>query len=183
MKLEKLFERPASRNLKILIIIGLILCFVVIPVMQYFTVLSGFPTQIFSSQLSFNGDLMKSYYAVTDIGLYRVTALLDYIFMVGYGAILFSLSILIARSFGRSLKIGRISIIIAIFGVIAACCDGIENIFILAMLGDPTGFPNFFAISHSVFALIKWILLFIGISWDTIFGIISISKKKKKKYK
>jgi len=181
MNLEKLFERPASRNFKILIIIGLILCFVVIPVMQYFMALSGFLAQIFSSQLSFNGDLMKSYYAVTDIGLYRVTALLDYIFMVGYGAILFSLSLLIARRFGESSKIGRISIIIAIFGVTAACCDGIENIFILAMLGDPTGFPNFLAISHSVFALIKWILLFIGISWDTIFGIISISKRKEKK--
>ncbi len=180
MKFEKLFERPASRNFKILIIIGLILCFVVIPVMQYFTALSGFPAQIFSSQLSFNGDLMKSYYAVTDIGIYRVTALLDYIFMVGYGTILFSLSILIARKFGESSKIGRFSIIIAICGVIAACCDGIENIFILAMLGDPTGFPNFLAISHSVFALIKWILLFIGIIWVAVFGVISISKRKEK---
>lgn len=181
MKIEKLFDRPASRNIKISILIGLILCFAVIPVMQYFTTLSGFPAQIFSSQLSFNGDLMKSYYALTDIKLYRITALLDYIFMIGYGTILFSLSISIARRFGKSSKIGKIMVFIAIFGVIAACCDGIENIFILSMLRDPTGFPNFFAISHSIFAFIKWILLFIGIIFTAIFGIISIPKGKKNK--
>jgi hypothetical protein len=174
MKLLKLFESPASRNLKILIIIGLILCFAVIPVMQYFTALSGFPAEIFSSQLSFNGDLMKSYYAVTDIGLYRVTALLDYIFMVGYGAIIFSLSILIARRYGKASKVGKISVIIGFCGIVAACCDGIENIFILAMLSDPIGFPNYLALSHSVFALIKWILLFIGITWILIIWISSI---------
>ena len=181
MTLKQLFERPTSRNIKILIIIGLILCFAVIPVMQYFTSLSGFPAQIFSSQLSFNGDSMKSFYDVTDIGIYRVTALLDYIFMVGYGTILFSASILIARRFGVSSKIGQFNVFIAICGVIAASCDGIENIFILAMLGDPTGFPNFLAISHSIFALIKWILLFIIIIWDAIFGIYSLFKNKEKK--
>jgi hypothetical protein len=181
MKLVKFFEKPESRTLKIFILIGVILCVAVIPVMQYFTGLSGFPAQIFSSQLSFSGELMKSYYAVTDIGLYRVTALLDYIFMVGYGMILFSLSILVARRFRKTSKIGQISIVIAICGVIAAICDGIENIFILAMLSDPSGFPNYFAFSHSVFALIKWILLFIGIAWVLIMGIFSLIRKMDRK--
>jgi hypothetical protein len=178
MRLEKLFERPTSRNLKIFILIGVILCFAVIPVMQYFTTLSGFPAQIFISQLSFNGEVMKSYYAVTNIDLYRVASSLDYIFMVGYGTILFSLSLLVARRFGNTSKVGRISVIIAICGVIAACCDGIENIFILAMLSDPAGFPNSWAISHSVFALIKWLLLFVGIAWTSIVGVYSTFKKR-----
>ncbi|MFW9829907.1 MAG: hypothetical protein ACFFEY_20225 [Candidatus Thorarchaeota archaeon] len=179
MKLDKLFEKPTSRNLKILIIISLILCFTVIPVMQYFTTLSEYPAQIFSSQLSFNGDIMKSYYAITNIWLYRVAVSLDYIFMVGYGTILFSLSTLIARKFGKSSKVGKISVILAICGVIAACCDGIENIFILAMLSDPIAFPNYWAASHSIFALIKWILLFTGITWILIVGIISIIKQNR----
>lgn len=178
MKIEKLFEKPKSRNLKILIIISLILCFTSIPVMQYFTTLSGFPAQIFSSQLSFNDEIMKSYYLVTNIELYRVNVSLDYIFMVGYGTILFSLSTLIARKFERSSRIGQISIILAIFGVIGAFCDGIENIFILAMLSDPINFPTIWAISHSIFALIKWILLFTVISWILIVEIISIIKRK-----
>ncbi|MFX1389996.1 MAG: hypothetical protein ACFE9Z_08045 [Promethearchaeota archaeon] len=180
MKLANLYEKPTSRNLKILIVIGVILCVVAIPVMQYFTTLSGFPAQIFLSQLSFNGDVMKSYYAITDIELYRLASLLDYIFMVGYGTILFSFSILIARSFGKTSKLGQISIIIAICGILAACCDGIENIFILAMLSDPVGFPNYWALSHSIFALIKWILLFNVIIWIFITWIIAINKKKAK---
>jgi hypothetical protein len=180
MILKKFFERPSSKSLKILLIIGLILCFAVIPVMQYFTDLSGFPAQIFSSQLSFNGDLMKSHYAVTNIRIYRITASLDYIFMVGYGSILFSISILLARSQGITSNIGKISTILAISGVIAAGCDGIENIFILAMLTDSTGFPNYWALSHSVFALIKWILLFIVIICLIIFGIVSVVRKYKK---
>ncbi|MFW9827722.1 MAG: hypothetical protein ACFFEY_09025 [Candidatus Thorarchaeota archaeon] len=181
MKLVKFSEKPESRTLKFLILIGVILCVAVIPVMQYFTALSGFPAQIFSSQLSFNGDLMKSYYAITDIGLYRITVLLDYIFMVGYGAILFSLSILVARRFRKTSILRQISFIIAICGAIAACCDGIENVFILAMLSDPTGFPNYWALLHSVFALIKWILLFTGIAWVLIIGIFSLIRKMDRK--
>jgi len=180
MKFEKFSKSPSSRNLKILIIIGFILCVAVIPVMQYYTGLSGFPAEIFSSQLSFNGDLMKSYYAVTDVELYRVAPSLDYIFMVGYGTILFSLSVLIARKYAIASRIGHICLLIAISGVIAAGCDGIENIFILSMLADYTGFPNSLAISHSVFALIKWILLFISITWVIITGILSVVRSKKK---
>lgn len=58
-----------------------------------------------------------------------------------------------------------------ISGVIVAFCDGIENIFILAMLTDPLSFPDFWAITHSIFALIKWILLFLVIFWIIIIGI------------
>ncbi|MHA1885906.1 MAG: hypothetical protein ACW96S_12685, partial [Promethearchaeota archaeon] len=60
----------------------------------------------------------------------------------------------------------------------AACCDAIENGFILAMLTDPVGFPDYWAIFHSVFALIKWILLFTIIIWDLIFGIFTAIKRK-----
>ena len=179
MKFEKLFVKPSLRRLKILIIVGFILSIVVIPIMQFFTSLSGYPAQIFASQLSFNADVMKSYYVVTDIGLYRVAASLDYIFMLGYGLIVFDLSIIVARKFGKSSKIGQISAIIAICGIIAASCDGIENIFILLMLSDPIGFPNYWAISHSVFALIKWILLFTAIPWILTVWIYSIIKKRK----
>ncbi len=180
MKFENFSKSPSARKLKFLIILGFILCIIVIPVMQFYTDLSGYPAQIFSSQLSFSGELMKSYYAVTNIELYRIAPSLDYIFMVGYGLILFSLSVLIARRYGIPSRIGHISLLLAISGVIAACCDGIENIFILAMLTDSTGFPNSWAISHSVFALIKWILLFGVISCDIIIGILSVYRSKKK---
>lgn len=179
MTFKKLSEWPSSKNLKISIIIGFVLCFTVIPVMQYFTQLSGYPAEIFSSQLSFSGEVMKLYYGLTNIELYRVAASLDYIFMVAYGLILFCSSVLIARKYRESSLIQQGGFFIAISGVIAACCDAIENIFILTMLTDPTGFPNYLAITHSVFALIKWILLFIVILWIVLIGILSLFKRKR----
>jgi hypothetical protein len=178
MIIKKLQERPSTKKLVILLIFGFALSFTVIPIMQYFTQLSGFPAEIFSSQLSFSGTLMKAYYAVTDIDLYRIAPSLDYFFMIGYGLILFSLSIIVARRYRESSFIQRESFLIAISGVIAACCDAIENIFILAMLTNPLGFPDYWAITHSVFALIKWILLLIVILWIMIFGLLSLFKRK-----
>lgn len=179
MIFKKFSQWPTSKILKISLIIGFALCFGVIPVMQYFTQLSGFPAEIFSSQLSFSGELMKSYYALTDIELYRIAPSLDYFFMVGYGLILFSSSVLIARRYRASSIIQNGGFVIAISGVIAACCDAIENIFILLMLTDPVDFPDYWAITHSVFALIKWILLIIVIIWILLIGILSLINKKK----
>ena len=180
MFFKKFLQWPTSKILKISLIIGFALCFAVIPVMQYFTQLSGFPAEIFSSQLSFSGELMKSFYALTNIELYRIAPSLDYFFMVGYGLILFSSSVLIARRYRESSLLQRGGFVIAFSGVIAACCDAIENIFILLMLTDPLGFPDYWAISHSVFALVKWILLFIIIIWIAVFGILSLFKKESK---
>ena len=47
---ERLDVKPSLKAAKILLVFGLILCFVIIPVMQYFSQLSGFPVDIFSSQ-------------------------------------------------------------------------------------------------------------------------------------
>jgi hypothetical protein len=180
MIFKKLTDWPSSKTLIILVITGFALSFTVIPVMQYFTQLSGFPAEIFSSQLSFSGALMKSYYALTNVDIYRIAPSLDYIFMIGYGLILFSSSILIARRFRETSIIQNVGFIIAISGVIAASCDAIENIFILMMLTDPLAFPDYWAVTHSIFALIKWILLMIVISWIVLLGIISLFKRKNK---
>ncbi|MFX0048514.1 MAG: hypothetical protein ACFE8G_10160 [Candidatus Hermodarchaeota archaeon] len=178
MIFKKLSEWPSSKILKIMLIIGFALSFAVIPVMQYFTQLSGFPAEIFSSQLSFSGTLMKSFYALTDITLYRIAPSLDYIFMTGYGLILFSSALIVARRYRTSSLLQKEGFIVALSGVIAACCDAIENVFILLMLTDPTGFPDYWAITHSVFALVKWILLVIVIIWVIFFLIISLIKGK-----
>jgi hypothetical protein len=149
--------------------------------MQYYTDLSGFPAEIFSSQLSFSGEIMKSYYALTNTELYRIAPSLDYFFMVGYGLILFSSALLITRTFKESSITHKEGLIVAVLGVIAACCDAIENIFILLMLTDPMGFPNYWAITHSVFALIKWMLLILVIIWIIFIGIATLIRKLRKR--
>lgn len=178
MIIRRLLENPPSKILIMSIIIGFVLCFIGVPITMFFYELSGFPEEIILSQLSFSGSMMKSYYSVTEIEPYRMFIAGDYMFMTGYGLILFSTSVIIARRFGASSILCVMGFFIAIFGIIAACCDGIENLFILLMLTDPLGFPNWWAITHSVFALIKWVLLIIVLFWVIIFGIMSIFKKK-----
>ena len=180
MLLERLNEKPSSKTAKIFLLLGFILCIAIIPIMQYFSQRSGFPANFISSQLSFNGDIMKSHYSVTNINIYRISPILDYIFMLGYGLVLFSASILVARKYNQSSRINKVGYIIAIFGIIAAICDGIENIFILGMLMDPLTFPNILAILHSVFALIKWIIIFISIPWIIVTRLICLINSKKK---
>lgn len=49
---------------------------------------------------------------------------------------------------------------ISIFGITAAFCDGIENIFLLMMASNPINFSNWWAIAHSSFALAKFIQMY-----------------------
>ena len=116
---------------------------------------------------------------VTDIETYRISASLEYIFMLGYGLALFSVSILITRRYKESSLINKTGYYIAILGVIAACCNGIEDIFILVMLMNPTVFLNVWAIAHSIFAFLKWILIYTWISWlisddFSVSGVLSV---------
>ena len=98
--------------------------------------------------------------------------------MVAYGTLAFSLVLTITRKFDNDSFWGKSGPKIAILGIVAACCDAIENAFILMMLSDPTGFPDIWAIIHSCFALVKYILLVICIAWAIIAALTLLIKKK-----
>lgn len=177
MNLNKFYEWPDPNKTKILLIFGIILFVVVYPIMTLFFWLSGYPTNFFSSQLSFSAQVLKAHYQVTNIDLYRIAQTFDYGFMVSYGCLLFCLALVIARKFNDDSIWKKIGVVIAFLGVIAACCDAIENGFIHAMLIDPLNFPDIWAILHSIFALIKWILLPFCILWIVMaFILIKIKK-------
>ncbi|MEJ2295266.1 MAG: hypothetical protein P8Y23_10920, partial [Candidatus Lokiarchaeota archaeon] len=65
----------------------------------------------------------------------------------------------------------------AFLGILAALCDTGENAFILAMLSNPLGFPDKWAMIQSIFALIKWILLLVCILWIIIAFVVFYIKK------
>jgi hypothetical protein len=85
--------------------------------------------------------------------------------MISYGGIFFGLGLIIARKFNEGTIWRRFSLILVPLAIIAPLCDAIENIFILLMLSDPLGFPDIWAIIHSFFALIKFIIMIIGFGW------------------
>ncbi|MFX1274023.1 MAG: hypothetical protein ACFFBP_08415 [Promethearchaeota archaeon] len=177
MKLGKLSKWPNPKKLRYLLIFSLIILVIVYPIMIIFFILSGYPVDFFSSQLSFNGQLLKVHYQVTNIDLYRVFQILDFGFMISYGSLIFYFALSICRKFDTDSIWRKMGYIVALLGIISACCDAIENIFILAMLIDPVGFPDIWAIVHSIFALIKYILLLSSILW-IIIGYITSKLKK-----
>ncbi len=178
MFLEKLSDWPSPKKTKFLLIFSIVLFIVIFPIMGYFFLISNYPVDFITSQLSCSGDILKSHYQTTNIELYRIGQILDYGYMVSYGTLIFSLALIIARKFNEPSIWRKSGYIIAILGIIAACCDGIENAFILAMLTDPSGFPDIWALTHSCFALVKWTILFLSISWAIIAALIRVMKKK-----
>ena len=180
MYFNKLSVWPSSKILKRLIILATILLLIIYPTMSYFFMISGFPVGFIQSQLSFSGEILKLYYSATDINLYLIGQLLDYGFMLGYGMIFFSVSLLIARIFEQESKARRMGLILALLGIAAALFDALENIFILITLADPFGFPNIIAIIHSFFALFKYICFILVLGYIIIAAIIQLIKLIKK---
>ena len=164
MLLEKLTDWPSPKRIKQLLIFSLILLLVIYPFMTYFFTIS-YPVSFIESQLSFSGQIIKQHNASANIELYRFANILDYFFMISYGGIFFSLGLIIARKFNKGTIWRKISLVLVPLALIAPLCDAIENVFILLMLTDPLGFPDIWALTHSFFALIKFIIMFIGFGW------------------
>jgi hypothetical protein len=100
--------------------------------------------------------------------------------MTGFGLIIFALTLIIARKFDEESFWRRSGYIVAPLGILAACFDGIENVFIFLMLSDPSGFPDIWAITHSCFALVKLIIYFLVFTIWTIIALITLLVKKLK---
>ncbi|TFG23083.1 MAG: hypothetical protein EU529_08570 [Promethearchaeota archaeon] len=178
MILEKLNEWPSPKITKHLLIFSIILTIIVYPIMAYFFILSKYPVGFIESQLSFSGSVLKGHYKITNINYYRIMQILDYAYMISYGTFSFSLALIISRKFENGSFWSNSGHLISILGIFAACCDAIENAFILAMLTDPSGFPDIWAITHSCFALVKYILLFTCIGWAIVAAITLLIKKR-----
>lgn len=175
--LDKLGDWPSDDVVKKLSIIAAILIPVIYLIMSPFFFLSGFPSnEIMSSQLCFSGPILKSLYAYVvatpnGIFFYIIAQTADYGFMVIYGLLIFNLALHIGRKFDNESTWRKTGYVIALFGIVAPSCDAVENAFILLTMTNPLGFPDIWAVIHSVFALIKWILLFSAIIWAVIAAI------------
>ena len=184
MGLKKLSDWPSPKKTKILLIISIILNIIIYPILNYYFIVSNYPVSVFESQLSFSGAVIKSHLRTmssAEIDLYRTTQQIDYLFMLAYGSLYFSLALYISRKFDENSRWRNTGYLSAIFGVIAACCDATENVFILLILSDPQGFPDAWAIANSCFALVKFILMGIIIIWIFLAVLTLLIKKLKKK--
>ena len=165
---EKISNIPKETIVKIFRF-GIILLFLFYPPMFYFFSNSGYDSANFmKDQFSFSDfALYNLYFQLSygggNIGYYTWGQILDYGFMVSYGAVFFSLCVLTGRKFNKE-KNAKAEFVGNLFGLLAigsAVSDAIENIFVLLTLASPFTFPPIYAILMSTFALIKWVLLFV----------------------
>jgi hypothetical protein len=163
---------------------GIVLMLIVYPPMIYFFTQSGYDSsRIMADQLSFNDYVLFEIYTQLilsgNLDYYRWGQILDYGYMISYGAVFFSLCVLTGRIFDKEKfpKAEQMGNLFGFLAIIAAVCDMIENAFILLTLANPLTFPPIYAIIHSVFALIKWILLILIILY-IIIGRINHAIKK-----
>lgn len=174
--LKKLENWPSPEKTRIIAIFGIILMFIIYPIMAILFTQSGGPMDILGSQLSFSGTKMKGEYLQivihSGVNIYRLAQILDYVFMFSYGSLIFSLALIIGRKFDAASRWRQLGYIIAILGIAAACLDAMENLFILLTLTDPLFFPDWWTVAHSCFSLPKWILIMTCIVWAILAALI-----------
>ncbi len=179
----KQLDWPSPKQNKLLLLAGLVILVIIYPLMSWFFLQSGDTTNTFVSQLSFSGLFLKNQYAQMilsgDLNSYRIAQCLDYGFMISYGLLVFCVNLIISRKYDVNSKWHSLGLLASLTGVLATCCDATENAFILLTLSDPAGFPNWWAVAHSSFALLKWGLLVFAITWALISAVHYFLVRKK----
>jgi|GEM_PF-2008150 len=177
--LDSFFPENRTRNI---LLISIILFPLLMITVNYAVEQSGYPATFSESQLSFSGEEIKSHYQLMtsdQIQMYIFAQLIDYIYLTIYGLLILSTGLFLGRKLSDSPRIKTYCYFISIAGIISACCDAVENAFILSMSSNPLQFNNLLAILHSVFASLKFGLLSISISSITIVTIFFIIKRTK----
>jgi hypothetical protein len=144
------------------------------------SVIAQAPNDVYiQGQLAFSGEYMKTYYTlIKNIDAYRTGQIVDYLFMFGYGSLLFTLSIRLARKIEEDTKLAKIAYIIVVIALMTPFFDCIENIWILLTLTDPFNFPNWWAVAQSCFSVLKWGGILISICWNLMGRLFTIIHKK-----
>ena len=127
--------------------------------------LSGYPGTMDDTQLGFNAEIIKVHFTMTDITLFILANLADYVFMVAYGCLFYSSAKYLSRNYQKGSIPRKLGSFFALVGLVTAICDATENIFLISMAIDPVGFPSWLAIAHSTFAFLKFILMYLTVGW------------------
>lgn len=186
MNLKRFDTVPTQTRLKWFLIVLFFLFIVMMIFVNYMFSLSNYPVSFMESQLCFSGKIIKSHFAQmtpTDLHIYTLAQFVDYGYMIVYGLLILVIGIFLGRLIPLHSRWHYTSYLFGLTGIVATCCDGVENIFILLMISNPTGFPNSFAVIHSCFASIKFALLGFFIIWFIVLSMFIILKRRQQKKK
>jgi len=105
----------------------------------------------------------------------------DFLFIVGYAPLAFFLIVLILRRSGE--KVQEIGLYMSITTILTGIFDVIENINLLLMLDAPASLDSSNTFAASLFATLKFSLLFAGIIYFVIALILFLISKFKERNK
>lgn len=165
---DHLTDALSDRRLWTLLVTSIGLLVISAPTVIYLLTLSNYPGDLEATQLGFDGEYIRfcfSDMSGADVSFFIMGNLVDYLFMVSYGTLLFSSSLILSRRLRQGSLGRKAGYAASILGLLAACCDGLENVFLLSMASNPIDFPSWLAIPHSLFANIKFDLMYIASAW------------------
>ncbi len=116
---------------------------------------------LLSLQLAFYreaGEAIVSRWGDKGVDNFKAWIFLDYIYAVAYSLFLASLLSFLALKNARRLKYENLIIGLSFS---AGVLDCVENTIEVFFVDNPSGFPEVVFFAHSVFALIKWMFVFI----------------------
>ena len=172
-----LSKRPTEKITKYLLFFSFPLVIITASAVMYLLKLSNFPGTLNETQLGFNGEYIRSCFSRMsdeDMSIFIIANVFDYAFMIAYGTFFFSLALTLTRKLKKGSIWKEIGYSVSIFGITAACCDGIENIFLLMMASNPINFPNWWAIAHSSFARAKFIQMYAAIGGIILMALVMV---------
>ena len=184
MMLDFLSERPTEKTTKYLLIFSLPLLIITASIVMYLLKLSNYPGTLDETQLGFSAEYIKSNFSHMsneDMSIFIIANIFDYGFMIAYGTFFFSLALTLTRKLKEGSIWKKIGYSVSIFGITAAFCDGIENIFLLMMASNPVNFPNWWAIGHSCFALAKFIQMYIAVGGIILIALVMVLSRLTKR--
>jgi len=181
--LDKLKESP-SKKLLLIITSGALVSFIIITILFQLdnaTVSALSPYGILHFEFAFTPAAAQAIVTNWAITIPSVTPIilngiyLDFVYIAAYGLALMSANILIVRALSDHWW--NFGIICGIAPIIAGILDIVENINLLTILNNPSGFPAFAPPVAAVCAGIKFGLLFLAIGFFLLGGIILLIRK------
>ena len=161
-------QNNERESIKKPIILSLIAIVCIMPVVIFLLQASGYAGTMDDTQLGFNADIIKYYFSLLTaegMTLFRLGNLADYVFILSYGTGFYYSTRYLSWNYKDGGLPKKISSAFTWIGVSSAICDGIENIFLFLMTFNPTSFPSWFAITHSLFASLKFMMMYATFGW------------------
>ncbi|MFQ5976768.1 MAG: hypothetical protein ACE5OZ_01400 [Candidatus Heimdallarchaeota archaeon] len=128
---------------------------------------TGYPVALLTSQMRFNAANLKSDFSVLisegTLNDYKMIQYLDVGIMVSTAVFFGALTLFSIKGFDKNSDWRKRGYMVALLFPLSGLLDAIENVFLLIMLEDPLGFPDWLAYVYSSLALAKLVVFIIGI--------------------